>query len=149
MSLLALLMAATPATPPSISLLSGYWLSCSEGVEISETWSDLRSGMLLGTSITVKRSGKLSWESARIAPSDEGYVFFANPSGQAPTRFRLKSADSDELVFENLEHDFPQRLIYRRDKDMLHARIEGMVEGKLEGESWSYRAAPLNSRCEG
>ena len=149
MSLLALLIAATQASPPSISLLSGYWLSCNEGVEISETWSDLRSGMLLGTSITVNRSGKLSWESARIAPSDEGYVFFANPSGQAPTRFQLKSAERNELVFENLEHDFPQRLIYRRDKDKLHARIEGMVEGKPESEEWTYRAAPLNSRCGG
>ena len=148
MSLFALLIAAAPAAyPPSLALLSGYWLSCGDGVEISETWSDVRGGMLLGTSMTLKGSGRLSWESARIAPTDDGYTFFASPSGQRPAEFRLRPTKSDELAFENLEHDYPQRLVYQRNGDMLHARIEGLIGGKVEKETWTYRSAPLNSRC--
>jgi hypothetical protein len=51
-------------------------------------------------------------------------------------------------VFENPGHDFPQRLIYRRDGDRLTARIEGQAGGRTRTVEWAYRAAPLNARCE-
>jgi len=35
-------------------------------------------------------------------------------------------------VFENREHDFPQRVIYRRELDgSMHARIEGERDGRI------------------
>jgi hypothetical protein len=33
-------------------------------------------------------------------------------------------------VFENPTHDFPQRVIYRREGDSLLGRIEGMTNGQ-------------------
>ena len=42
-------------------------------------------------------------------------------------------------VFENLAHDFPQRVIYRRCGEDLCARIEGAM-GK--GQDWRYARAP-------
>jgi hypothetical protein len=39
-----------------------------------------------------------------------------------------------EVVFENLQHDFPQRIIYRSlSGDRLAARIEGVRGGLLKG----------------
>ena len=52
-------------------------------------------------------------------------------------------------MFENLAHEFPQRIIYSRDGETLTARIEGMMDGKLEGMEWSFTSAPLNQACSG
>ena len=143
MSALLALLASTSAPLPDLTWLAGYWLSCEEEQEVSETWSDPRESVLRGTSFTV-RQGTVSWEQARIGPSDGSISFFAAPSGQQPAEFRLKSAGARSVVFENLAHDFPQRVIYWRSGDRLNGRVEGRSG---TGFGWSYHAAPLNSRC--
>ena len=39
----------------------------------------------------------------------------------------------------NLAHDFPQRVIYRRDGERLAARIEGTVGGQARGKEWVFQ----------
>lgn len=137
---------ASPASEPDLSWLAGYWLSCEGGREVSETWSDPRKGVLLGSSMTL-RGGKVSYEQSRIGPSARGLSFFAQPSGQAPAEFPLKTAERAKAVFENPAHDFPQRVIYWRRGDKLTGRIEGTINGQASAVDWVYTAAPLNSRC--
>jgi hypothetical protein len=138
---------SAPNTAPDLSWLSGYWLSCDGGQEVTETWSDPRGGHLLGSSLTISAKGKVSFEQARIGPSAKGVSFFAQPSGQAPAEFWLTDNGPNMATFENPQHDFPQRIIYRRDGDRLFAQIEGPVGGKMEKITWSYSSAPLNQRC--
>jgi hypothetical protein len=138
---------ATVAAPPDLGWMSGYWLSCDGGREVSETWTGPRGGILLGNGVTTSTGGKVSYEAMRIGPSSAGISFFATPSGQPPAEFPMKSAGAAEVVFENPAHDFPQRVIYRRDGERLVGRIEGMMDGRLETISWSYRPAALNERC--
>jgi hypothetical protein len=130
------------------SWLAGYWLSCTPGREVSETWSDARAGMMIGSAVTLD-DGKPSWEFSRIGPSAAGLSYFALPSGQEPAEFPLSKARSNatKLVFENPTHDFPQRVIYAREGGKLSARIEGVIGGKSEAVDWSYVSAPLNQRC--
>jgi pyridoxine/pyridoxamine 5'-phosphate oxidase len=46
------------------------------------------------------------------------------------------------VVFENREHDFPQRIPYwRGEKNRLHARIEGELDGRMQAEEGSWSAA--------
>ena len=147
---LALALAAqtvTPASSPDLSWLGGYWLSCEGGREVSETWSGPRGGILVGASLTTEANGQVSHELSRIAPSKTGLSFFAQPSGQAPAEFALKSAANGRAVFENAAHDFPQRIIYARGGDRLTARIEGVMDGRATAMQWRYTAAPLNARC--
>ena len=55
-------------------------------------------------------------------------IAIASPSGQETAEFQLKKLDDNEVVFENPDHDFPQRVIYRLiDSDHLRGRIEGMT----------------------
>jgi uncharacterized protein DUF6265 len=141
--------AAQPASDPrqpDLDWLSGYWLSCEDGVEVSETWSQRRGGIMLGSSITIGDDA-FSWEQTRIEASEAGLTFHAQPRGQAPAEFRLLRGGAGEAVFENLEHDFPQRVIYRRQGDRLTGRIEGVAGGQEQSMEWHYRAAPLNGRC--
>lgn len=151
---LALALAlATPAhaeTPPDLSWLAGYWLSCDNNREVSETWSDIRGGVMVGYAFTL-RKGKPSWEQNRMAAasSGEGVSFYAHPSGQVPAEFRYMPSKSraQYAVFENPAHDFPQRVIYSRDGDRLTGRIEGVIDGKSQAADWHFTAASFNQRC--
>lgn len=148
MLIAALLIAAQPfgAAQADLDWLAGYWLSCDERTEVAETWSQRRGGIMLGTSITVGDDA-FGWEQMRIEAGADGLVFHAQPRGQPPASFRLVRSSPGEAVFENADHDFPQRVIYRRDGDRLTGRIEGVGGGREQAMEWHYRAAPLNTRC--
>jgi hypothetical protein len=51
----------------------------------------------------------------------------------------MVAAGPTEAVFENPGHDFPQRIIYRREGDSLIARIEGEVDGRRRSAQWEWR----------
>ena len=149
---LLMAVAAASAQPapapaqPDLDWLSGYWLTCDGGVEVSETWSQRRGGIMLGSSITFG-DDSFGWEQTRIEASEDGLTFHALPRGQPPAEFRLIRGGPGEAVFENPAHDFPQRVIYRREGDRLTGRIEGVSGGQAQSMEWHYRAAPFNSRC--
>jgi hypothetical protein len=50
----------------------------------------------------------------------------------------LKELAPGRVVFENAAHDFPQRVIYRRDGERLVARIEGRLRGEARGRDWVF-----------
>jgi hypothetical protein len=59
----------------------------------------------------------------------------------------LISNAEQRAVFENPTHDFPQRIIYARDGDLMTARIEGAVDGRAEHMEWRFTRAAPDSRC--
>ena len=87
---------------------------------------------MLGTSRVVRNGKTIAYEFIQIRETgDEGLEFIAKPSGQAETAFQLLTLSQREVIFENPQHDFPQRIIYRLDADgALKARIEGTVDGE-------------------
>jgi len=98
-------------------------------------------GSMMAMSRTVMEGKTLQFEFVRIAVSEDGSLrYIANPSGQAGAAFVLKEIGDQRAVFENLEHDFPQRIIYERiSADSLIGSIEGIRNGKLRGSSFPYR----------
>ena len=86
---------------------------------------------MLGVSRTVRRGVTQGYEFMQIRPGADGrLVYIAQPQGRSETLFTLLPGVSGELVFENPEHDFPQRVIYRQEPaGRLRARIEGHREG--------------------
>ena len=118
-----------------LSWMSGCWEVNDNGVITTERWAQPTENLMIGTSQTVKNGKTVSFEFLRIANNGQGFVYVAKPSSaQSETPFAFAKMGDKEIVFENLKHDFPQRIIYRADKaDSLFARIEGMQNGKLEG----------------
>jgi len=100
-----------------------------------------RGGSMLGMSRTVIGGKTVEYEFLRIAVVGNALAYVAKPSGQAEATFPLKSIDDGVVVFENLAHDFPQRIIYRRTAEGVTARIEGTVKGETRGRDFPY------SRC--
>ncbi|RPH37513.1 hypothetical protein EHM92_02480 [bacterium] len=127
----------------SLKWLSGCWARESGRLTTEESWTEPRGGILLGLARTTRGDSLVDFEFSRIAETDSGLVFFANPSGQAPASFRAARLDSHRVIFENLNHDFPQRVIYQRiTRDSLSARVEGTVDGILRKVDFLYRRVP-------
>ncbi len=138
--------APAPVSGPNLSWMAGYWLDCSNGREVSETWSDPRAGLMAGHALTIE-NGRVSFELAHIGPTAGGYAYVAQPSGAPPTVFVMAETGPSRVAFANPENDFPTRVIYERDGDALTARIEGEIGGQARSMEWHFRAAPLNARC--
>ena len=140
--------AGTPTMTPvaegdveRLAWLSGCWTQPRTNGLVEEQWMTPRGGSMLGMSRTVIGGKTVEYEFLRIAVVGNALAYVAKPSGQAEATFPVKSIDDGVVVFENLAHDFPQRIIYRRTADGVTARIEGTVKGELRGRDFPY------SRC--
>ena len=145
----ALTIPAAPITADQLSWMAGYWLDCSGGREAAETWSDPRGSLILGAAITLE-DGKVSFEQSRIAPEAADrpdIAYFAGVEGAPPVVFPAIEASGTRVVFQNTANDFPHRVIYERRGDVLHARIEGEVDGQPQAMDWTLQKADLNARC--
>ncbi len=131
-----------------VTWLSGCWERQNEksGRTTYEQWTRPDGGAFLGIGRTISGGKLASWEFMRIEPKDGSAVFSAQlPSSTTATSFGLKSGRATELVFENLQNDFPHRVIYRtKGADALEARIEGKIDGNDRGIDFSFKRV----KCE-
>ena len=135
--LAALLVAAGGAAHANdlgkLAWLAGCWkLDGGERGSV-EQWLPLEGETLLGVSRTVKQGRTVAHEFMQIRKSADGTIaFHAHPSGQQPATFPVARLGDSEVVFENLQHDFPQRVIYAVEAGgtKLNARIEGTRGGR-------------------
>ena len=121
--------------------MAGRWEGTSGKTAMEELWTDARGGLMLGLHRDVSTSGRVMFEFLRIVDEEAGIAYVASPMGRPPTRFPLASLDAaaKRVVFENPEHDFPQRIIYWLGDDArLHARVEGPQGGKESAMEWAW-----------
>ncbi len=107
-----------------------------------EIWSPPIRLSMTAVSITGVGEKERSRELLEIRPGVGGAIMLhARPSGQKHTRFQLRLPVRDrELVFENRYHDYPQRIVYRREGEVLTATIS-LMDGS-RARSWTYRLQP-------
>lgn len=115
-----------------MSWMTGRWSYVDGAPGSGEQWMAPAAGTMLGMSRTVRDGKTVAFEFLRIAEDDKGTLaLHALPSGQQATTFNLLRQSASEVVFENPDHDFPQRVIYRLSPGpMLVGRIEGTVNGE-------------------
>ena len=138
---LALLLtgqAAPPARVDDLAWMSGRWESNAAGRWTEESWSAPRGGVMLGFSRCGREEVLREFEFLRIQAGEDGApVYFAQPGGRPAVPFRLISRDGTSATFENPAHDFPQRIRYRRDGDVMVATISA-IDGS-NAMSWTFR----------
>ena len=115
--------------------MAGCWTSVAAGERrVEEHWMKPAGGTMLGMSRTIQGDRTTGFEFMQIRQNGAGVVYIAKPSGQPEAAFTLTSATGTEARFENPDHDFPQRIIYRLNQDgSLHARVEGTRNGQVRG----------------
>ena len=114
---------------------------------IEEFWSRVVRNTLEGNSTTKKNNTIIERESMSIIQDASGnFNYRAKLPKQKEVLFRLVKSDSISAVFENLKHDFPQRISYRRSsEDSLTAVIEGTVKGKHSTIVFPYKKVVVNA----
>ncbi|MCC8671065.1 DUF6265 family protein [Xanthomonas arboricola] len=124
---------ARAADISQLAWLGGCWKSDTAEPGSGEHWLPLAGGSLLGVNRTVKQGKTVEFEFMQIRAAESGQLaFIVMPSGQKTVVFPLLRLGETEVVFENPQHDFPQRVIYQLEGETkLRARIEGMRKGAL------------------
>lgn len=100
-----------------------------------------RGKSMVGIGRTVHDGGLLDYELMVVREEGAQLAYEAHPSGQPSTVFLSRSIGEAEVLFENLKHDFPQRVGYRRNgPDALLAWIEGTTRnGQMKRTEFPYR----------
>ena len=127
---------AVPAT--DWSWLAGDWRRCQAGEIVEERWLGPRGEMMIGANLTSSTKGQATFESMRIARSDDGWTFWPSPGGRPAVPFRLVESGAERAVFANPEHVFPARIVYWREGGELLARIEGTIKDKPATVEWRF-----------
>ena len=134
--------AKTPEQKPTVddlAWIAGSWITEGSKSVTEEIWLEPKSGLMLGCSRTAIPNRQPFFEFIRIQAVGDSIHYVAQPKGGPPTSFPVKSITKDQVVFENLEHDFPQRITYRKIGDnKLHAVVDGNMNGQDRKEEWMY-----------
>lgn len=123
--------------------LAGCWERGSGDRTTEEQWMAPRGDAMVGMNRSVRDGRMVAYELVIIRTDMTGLVYEAHPSGQAAAQFPAILVSDTALVFEDPEHDFPQRIGYGRvGTDSLAAWIEGDRGGETRRIAFPFRRVP-------
>lgn len=122
--------APAPAAPvEAVAWMRGTWRTAPEGPDggtvTVERWLPTDGDVTLGTSETTEGGHTTFFEYLRIEATGGALVYVAQPRGGPAVRFPATLVEPGRAVFENPAHDFPTRITYQREGEILVASIEG------------------------
>jgi hypothetical protein len=106
----------------------GCWQSRDGEAWAEECWTIPRAGQMMGSGRTGDASSVRSFEFMRIERSGEGLAFRASPGGEGWTSFASAEDPDEGVTFVNPGHDYPQRVRYWREGELLKAEIS-LIDG--------------------
>ncbi len=109
-----------------LAFMTGCWNGeAGTGTTIEEHYTTPTENVMLGTTRYVSGGRTVSFELTTIRRDSTGVYLTPYPNGEASDVFRLTRIEDRTVVFENPEHDFPQRITYQQTaEDALGARVE-------------------------
>ena len=120
--------------------LVGSWENKSDEGILSESWSKSNDSTYVGNAFYIKSNDTLHHESMTLLQKGSDIVYMATVKGQnndEPVTFLLTKSDAKELVFENPNHDYPQKIRYQQiTTDSIVVTISGKQEGKVTSETY-------------
>lgn len=133
-------MASEEASLDDLEWLAGHWVLMSgdpeTGYELTdaqsgseEVWTLPKGGVMLGVGRVVRPGRSTFFEYLRIEDRGGKLVLIASPMGEGTTGFPLVRLEERLAVFENPEHDMPQRITYSRVGDRLRGETSGNEGG--------------------
>ncbi len=112
--------------------LSGKWVGTVKGEIFYEEWSEPQGMIMTGHGYEVKGNDTVFSENIKI--EQRGTDFFYIPDvkeNNGPVDFKFTGASNDSLIFENPQHDFPQRIVYfHTSGHQMYACIDGKNKGQ-------------------
>ena len=111
--------------------LSGNWEGQTSTGTYIETWT-WADNKLHGAAFRVSQGDTTFSETLRIEEF-QGELYYITKVTDQQVWFKARSVSGREAIFENLNHDFPQRFIYtKKSNDELLVRAEGKEHGETK-----------------
>jgi len=131
---------AEVATLGRLAWLEGRWEMSRSGRIIQEEWLPALGNTMMCIGRVVNGDSLVDHEIVILRQHGSRLAYEAHPMGQQPATFLSTHISDNSVVFENLAHDFPQRIGYQRQgKDSLLAWVEGPSNGKTKRNEFAYR----------
>lgn len=123
--------------------LIGTWENKTPRGSIYETWIKTNHKKLSGKSYILKEKDTIVFETIELV-QQEGNLFYIptvkNQNGGLPVRFAARKISENQLIFENMQHDFPQTISYMKTgANSLLAEISGSKNGKERNQFFSMK----------
>ena len=114
----------------NLNWLAGTWQNQGGVHNAFESWEIEDEQAMIGRGYVIKDGDTTISEMLQLEEKDGDIFYVATVAhNPGPVYFKLVKMSEQEFVFENAEHDFPNRIIYmRHGEDSVHVRIEGMGE---------------------
>jgi hypothetical protein len=126
--------------------LSGLWQTHNSEADIYEEWTKASDSVMYGKSYVLNETDTIINERIELKKIGNEFFYIPTVTGQnnnQPVQFKLINNTDSLLVFDNPDHDFPQRIMYRfYGKDSIVARVQGIVKGELQFEEFYFRRVP-------
>jgi hypothetical protein len=123
--------------------LLGKWENNSENGNLLETWKKVNDSIYSGESYFIKGKDTLHSEQIKLEQKGENLLYIATVKGQnndEAVTFIHNATIEKQLVFENLKHDYPQKISYFIiSKDNLAIEISGIQHGKPSSAKYSMK----------
>jgi hypothetical protein len=117
--------------------LEGTWKMATKRGALCEEWKKIDKNYLQNKGYMIK--GKDTIVSERVAlTNSNGGIFYTSTvedqNNKQPIAFKMTKAENNMFVFENPQHDFPKRIVYKLvTADSLHAYVDdGTETGKKQ-----------------
>jgi len=126
------------------SFVLGSWEMQTPKGKIVEQWSQGADKILKGKSYRFNAKGDSVLTETLQIRTIEKDVFYcstvANQNEGEEVCFKLISTKDQIYIFENVAHDFPQRIVYQNQgKNEMLAWIEGELNGKSRKSEFRYK----------
>lgn len=122
-----------------LKLFPAKWKMDIANTEMYEEWDIENDNELIGKSYSVEEGKEIINETIYLKKFGDQWAYVAIPFEQSITLFALVEHLPQKFIFENKEHDFPQRVVYEFHKDgRMTAAIEGTVNGEIKRKEFSF-----------
>jgi hypothetical protein len=142
-----LLMVAAQAQAPQLpTWMAGCWEQVAQKRSTVECWSVRDGSTIVGESISKRGGEVIEREAMQIIHSETDdpaipwMIFRPMPAGQKATEFHWVPSAEEGLTFLNAEHDYPQRIRYWREGQILVAEIAAADGSKTRRWRYSRRS---------
>jgi len=120
-------------------LFPGTWKMISDKIEYYEEWRLINDSELIGIGFSIEQGDTVLSEELYVKKFADTWAYVALPVNQTITLFALSEYSESKFIFENEEHDYPQKIIYEFTADgKLNAATEGIIEGELMRREFNF-----------
>lgn len=121
--------------------LIGNWENKTNLGTLSENWKKVNDSTFKAKSLFIKDKDTIHKETILLQQKGEILIYTTNIKGQNDNksiRFELNTETENELLFENIKNDYPQKISYKKTaNNSLTTQISGVQFGKPSAEKYT------------